>query len=174
MDKDKRTIDDDEDEESENNGYIFKHDESIERYLKNPDAIIAGFTGYRFILKVESGYITDSSLADVEKIITETAIDYEYPFLGMNITSDRIEIKIEVTVNEAPLESAERFQKRLERDGIITELLYIGTLGKEQSDQQAGGCWSIYQPNSKVILTPDTIFSRVIQISSFRTRSPKH
>ena len=64
----------------------------------------------------------------------QSPINYEYLFHGMDVTSDRIEIEIEVSVNEAPLESAERFQKRLERAGIITELIYIGTLGKEQPD----------------------------------------
>ncbi|MFC1714452.1 hypothetical protein ACFL6S_12355 [Candidatus Poribacteria bacterium] len=113
---------------------VFKHDEAIERYLKNPDAVIADFTGHRFIFKVESGYISDDSIADVEMVIRDTAINYEYPFHGMDITSDRIEIKVEISVNEAPLESAERFQKCLERAGITTELTYIGTLGKEQPD----------------------------------------
>ncbi len=91
-------------------------------------------TGHRFIFKVKSGYITDDSIADVEEVIRDTAINYEYPFHGMNVTSDRIEIRVEISVNEAPLESAERFQKRLERAGITTELIYIGTLGKEQPD----------------------------------------
>ena len=133
MDKDKWTTNDAE-EENEDDSYIFKHDEAIERYLENPDTIIADFTGHRFIFKVEPGCITDSNIADVEGIIRDIAIDYEYPFLGMDVMNDRIEIEIEVSVNEAPLESAERFQNRLECAGIITKLLFIGTLSKDQSD----------------------------------------
>ena len=124
---DKFTIEgDDEDEDP-----IFKHDEAIERHLKNPDSVIADFTGHRFVFKVTSGYITDDSIADIEKIIRGTAIDYEYPLHGVDVTNDRIEIEIEVSVNEAPLESAERFQNRLERAGIATDLVYTGTLGKK-------------------------------------------
>jgi len=131
MDKDNKfTIEGDNEDEHP----VFKHDEAIERYLKNPDAVIADFTGYHFIFKVKSGYITDDSIANVEEIIRDTAINYEYPFHGMSVTSDRIKIRVEISVNEAPLESAERFQKRLERARITTELIYIGTLGKEQHD----------------------------------------
>lgn len=133
MDNDKWTIDD-EDKEDENGNYVFKHDEAIERYLENPDAIITDFTGHRFIFRVESGYITDESIAEVEAVIRDTAINYEYPFHGMDVTNDRIEVKVELSVNEAPLESAQRFQKRLECAGITTELIYIGTLGREQLD----------------------------------------
>ena len=117
--------------EGEDEDPIFKHDEAIERYLKNPDAVIANFTGHRFIFKVTSGYITDDSIAGVEEVIRGTAIDYEYPLHGVDVTNDRIEIKVEVSVNEAPLESAERFQNCLERAGITTELVYTGTLGKQ-------------------------------------------
>lgn len=132
MDKDdKFTIEGDDEEEHP----LFKHDEAIERYLRNPDSVIADFTGHRFIFKVAPGHITDDGIADVEEVIWDTVFNYEYPFHGMDVTSDRIEIKVEVSVNEAPLESAERFQKCLERAGITTELIYIGTLGKEQPDQ---------------------------------------
>ena len=67
---DKFTIEgDDEDEDP-----IFKHDEAIERYLKNPDSVIADFTGHRFVFKVTSGYITDDSIAErlsgVQQLIT--------------------------------------------------------------------------------------------------------
>ena len=110
---------------------MFEHDEAIERYLKNPDAIITDFTGHRFVFKVTSGYITDGSITDIEKMIRDITIDYEYPFHGVDVTNDRIEIKVEVSVNEAPLECAERFQNRLGQAGAETELLYIGTLGKE-------------------------------------------
>ena len=127
---DKFTIEGDD----EDGDYTFKHDEAIERYLKNPDAVIADFNAYRFVFKVKPGYITDDSIADVEKVIRDIAINYEYPFHGMDVTSDRIEIKVEISVNEAPLESAERFQERLERAGITTKLIYIGTLGREQPD----------------------------------------
>lgn len=131
MDKDdKFTIEGDDEEEN----LVFKHDEAVERYLRDPDSVIADFTGHRFIFKVASGYITDDRIADVEEVIRDTVINYEYPFHGMDVTNDRIEIKIEVSVNEAPLESAERFQKRLEHAGITTELIYIGTLDKEQTD----------------------------------------
>ena len=109
-------------------------DEDIERYLNNPDAIIA-FFGCRFIFEAEPGCITRGSIRDVEEIVRDTAIDYEYPLYGIDVTTDRIEIKIEVSVNEAPLDSAKRFQKYFERAGIITELIYIGTFGKEQSTQ---------------------------------------
>lgn len=127
MDKDKWTIEgEDEDEDP-----VFEHDEAIERYLKNPDAIIADFTGHRFVFKVTSGYITDDSMTDIEKTIRDTAIDYEYPLYGVDVTNERIEIKVEVSVNEAPLESAGRFQRRLECAGVETELLYIGTLSKK-------------------------------------------
>ncbi len=130
MCKDKWSIDG----EDEDNDDVFKHDEDIERFLNNPDAIIS-FFGCRFIFEVEPGCITNSSIADVEEIVRDTAIDYEYPLYGIDVTTDRIEIKIEVSVNEAPLDSAERFQKYFERAGIITELIYIGTFGKEQSTQ---------------------------------------
>ena len=131
MDKDdKFTIEGDDKDDN----YIFRHDEAIERYLKNPDSVIADFTGHRFVFKVRSDYIPDDNMSDVEEIIRDTAINYEYPLLGADITNDRIEIRVEISVNEAPLESAERFQKRLERAGITTELTYIGTLSKEQSD----------------------------------------
>ena len=129
MNKDKWTIEG----EHENEDPVFEHNEAIERYLKNPDAIIADFTGHRFVFKVTSGYITDDSIADVEKMISDTAIDYEYPLHGVDVANDRIEIKVELSVNEAPLESAERFQNRLEQGGVETELLYIGTLGKKRS-----------------------------------------
>ena len=131
MDKDDKFTIEGNDEDDD---YIFRHDEAVERYLRTPDSVIADFTGHHFIFKVVSGYITDDGIADVEEVIRDTAINYEYPFHGMDVTGDRIEIKIEVSVNEAPLESAEIFQKRLERADIITELIYIGTLGKEQPD----------------------------------------
>ena len=131
MDNDKWSIDG----EDEVNDDIFKHDEAIQRYLENPDAVVADFTGHRFIFRVEPGCITHSNIVDAEEIIRRTAVDFEYPFLGMDVMNDRIEVRIELSVNEAPLESAERFQKRLERAGIITELLYIGTLSKEQPKQ---------------------------------------
>ena len=131
MDKDDKFIIEGDNEDSD---YIFKHDEAIERYLKNPDAIIAHFNGHRFVFKAESGYIANDSIADVEKVIRDTAINYEYPFHGIDVTSDRIEIKVETSVNEAPLESAERFKKSLEYAGINTKLIYIGTLGKQQAD----------------------------------------
>jgi len=130
MCKDKWSIDG----EDEDNDDVFKHDEDIERYLSNPDAIIA-FFGCRFIFEVEPGCITNSSITYVEEIVRDIAIDYEYPLYGIDVTIDRIEIKIEVSVSEAPLDSAERFQKYLGRAGIITELIYIGTFGKEQSTQ---------------------------------------
>ncbi|MFC1715535.1 hypothetical protein ACFL6S_17830 [Candidatus Poribacteria bacterium] len=127
---DKFTTEGDDEEEHP----AFKHDEAVERYLRNPDSVVADFTGHRFIFKVASGYITDDGIVDVEEVIWDTAINYEYPFHGMDVTGDRIEIRIEISVNEAPLESADRFQKRLERAGITTELIYVGTLGKEQPD----------------------------------------
>ena len=131
LDKDgKFTIEGDDGEEHP----VFKHDEAVERYMRNPDSVIADFTGHRFIFKVVSGYITDDGIVDVEEAIRDTATDYEYPFHGMDVTGDRIEVKIEVSVNEAPLESAKRFQKRLDRLGVAIELVYIGTLGKEQSN----------------------------------------
>jgi len=127
MNKDKWTVNG----EDEGEDPVFKHDDAIERYLENPDAIIADFTGHRFILKVEPGCITGDSITDIENMIRDTAIDYEYPLHGIDITNDRIEIKVEVSVNEAPLESAERFQNRLEQAGVETELSYIGTLSKK-------------------------------------------
>ncbi len=131
MDKDdKFTIEGDDEEEHP----VFKHDEAVERYLRSPDSVIADFTGHRFIFKVVSGDITDDGIADVEEVIWDTAIYYEYPFHGMDVTNDRIEIKLEVSFNEAPLDSAERFQKRLGDAGIATELIYIGTFGKEELD----------------------------------------
>ena len=86
-------------------------------------------------IKVKSGYVTDDGIADVEEVIRDTAINYEYPFHGMNVTSDRIEIRVEISVNEAPLESAERFRKRLEQVGIATDLVFLGTLDKERPEQ---------------------------------------
>jgi hypothetical protein len=127
MDKDKWIIEG----KDEHEDAVFEHDEAIERYLKNPDAIIADFTGHRFLFKVTSGYITDDSIQAVEAIIRDMAIDYEYPLHGVNVTNDRIEIKVELSVNEAPLECAERFHGRLEQADMETELLYIGTLGKK-------------------------------------------
>ena len=121
------------DREDEENDYVFKHDEDMERFLNNPDAIIA-FIGCRFIFEVEPGCITNSSITGVEEIVRDIAIDYEYPLYGIDVTTDRIEIKIEVSVNEAPLDSAERFQKCFERAGIITELTYIGTFGKYDNE----------------------------------------
>ena len=126
---DKRSFED-EGKEIGDEDYIFEHDELIERFLENPDAIIAD-AAYRFILKVTSGYITDDSKAAIEEIIRGIATDYECPLHGIEVTNDRIEIKVEVSVNETPLESAERFQKGLEQAGVETELLYIGTLGKK-------------------------------------------
>lgn len=117
--------------EDEDNDYVFKHDEAIERYLNNPDAVIADFTGHRLVFGIRSGYITDDGIADVEDVIRDTVINYEYTFHRMNVTSDRIEVEIEISVNEAPLESAERFRKDLEQAGIDVELLFVGTLSKE-------------------------------------------
>ena len=129
MCEDKQPIDG----EDENNDDVFKHDEDIERYLNNPDAIIA-FFGCCFIFEVELGCITNSSITHVEEIVRDIAIDYEYPLYGIDVTTDRIEIKIELSVNEAPLDSAERFQKYFELAGIITELIYIGTFGKYDNE----------------------------------------
>ncbi len=127
MDKDdKFTIE----SEDEDNDFVFKHDEAIERYLKNPDAVIADFTGHRFVFGIRSGYITDDDIADVEDVIRDTVINYEYTFHRMSVTSDRIEVEIEISVNEAPLESAERFRNNLKQAGIDTELLFIGTLSR--------------------------------------------
>jgi len=113
---------------------VFKHDKAIERYLRNPDAVIADRTRYRFIFRVVSGHITDDTIPDIEAVIRDTATDFEYPFHGMDVAGNRVEVRIEVSVNEAPLDSAVRFQKRLEQAGTTTQLTYIGTLGKEQSD----------------------------------------
>ena len=135
MDKDKRRIDDESDGENEDNDRIFKHDEAIGTYLGSPDAIITSFIGYRFLFKVESGCITDSSIANVEKIVRDVAIDYEYPLCGLNVTPDRIEIQLRASIKEPPLASADRFQRRLKHAGIITEPLYIGTLSRRQPNQ---------------------------------------
>ena len=58
-----------------------------------------------------------------------TAIDFEYHLQGLDVTNERIEITIGITVNEPPLDIAKRFQDRLEHAGIITELTYLGTVG---------------------------------------------
>lgn len=128
MDKDDKFTVEGEDADNDD---TFKHDESIERYLNNPDAVIADFTGHRFVFSIRSEYITDDGIADVEDVIRDTVINYEYTFHRMNVTSDRIEVEIEISVNEAPLESAERFQKNLEQAGIDTELQFVGTLSKK-------------------------------------------
>ena len=117
------------DEEDEDTGDIPKYDKDIERFLENPDAIIA-FYGFRYIFKVEQGHIADNSTADVEEIIRQAAIDYEYPLHGMNVMNDRIEVKVEISVRESALEGAEVFQNRLKRAGISTELVYVGTFGR--------------------------------------------
>ena len=77
--------------EDEDNDDTFKHDEAIERYLQN----------------------YDDGIANVEDVIRDTVINYEYTFHRMNVTSDRIEVEIEISVNEAPLGSAERFRNNL-------------------------------------------------------------
>jgi hypothetical protein len=118
------------DEEDEGDGDTFKYNEDIERFLENPDAIIA-FYAFRYIFKVEPGHITDDSIAHVEEIIRHAAIDYEYPFHGMDVTNDRIEVKVEISVTESALEGAEVFQKRLKCAGIGTELVYVETIGKQ-------------------------------------------
>lgn len=128
MNKDKWPFDeDDEDNDDEDN-----HDEDIEEFLNNPDAIIA-FIGCLFIFRVAPGCITYNNITNVEEIVRDIAIDYEYPLHGIDVAINRIEVKIEISVNEAPLDSAERFQKDLDRAGIITELMFIGTFSKDQS-----------------------------------------
>jgi hypothetical protein len=103
-----------------------EHDEAIERFLENPDAIITcGW--FRYILKVESGFIAD--VVGVEQMLYDTAIDFEYHLQELDVTNERIEITIGMTVNEPPLDIAKRFQDHLEHAGITTELTYIGTLG---------------------------------------------
>ena len=126
MNNDKWTVDGG----SEETDDVFEHDEDIERFLENPDAIIA-FCGIRYIFKVESGCITDDAITDVEEIIRHTAIDYEYPLHGMNVMNDWIEVKVDISVEEPALKGAEVFQNRLKRAGITTELAYVGTFGRQ-------------------------------------------
>ncbi len=117
------------DEEDEDNSDNLKHDEDIERFLENPDAIFA-FYGLHYIFEVQSGYISEDSIADVEEIIRHTAIDYEYPLHGMSVKSDLIEVKVDISVEESALDGAVVFQNRLKRAGITTELVYVATFGK--------------------------------------------
>jgi hypothetical protein len=117
------------DEENEDNEY--SDNEAIERFLENPDAVIArGW--FRYILKVKSGCI--ANIAEVEQMLYDTAIDFEYHLQGLNVTDERIEITIGVIVNEPPLDIARRFQDRLGHAGINTELIYVGTVGHTSED----------------------------------------
>lgn len=101
MKDDDWTIDGEDDKDDD---YIFKHNEAIERYLGNPDTIIIAGGGYNFIFKTKPGYISSQNARDVEKIIRDTAIDYEYPFHRVSFVGNRIEVKVEVSLTEAPLE----------------------------------------------------------------------
>ena len=101
-----------------------EHDDAIERFLDNPDAVIArGW--FRYFLKVKSGCIAD--ISEVEQMLYDTATDFEYHLHGLDITNERIEITIGMTVNEPPLDIAKRFQERLEHVGVNTDLIYLGT-----------------------------------------------
>jgi hypothetical protein len=113
-------------EENEGNENI-EHNEAIERFLENPDAVIAcGW--FRYILKVKSGCIAD--IAEIEQMLYDTAVDFEYYLQELDVTNERIEITIGMIVNEPPLDIAKRFQDRLENVGITTELIYLGTVGQ--------------------------------------------
>lgn len=112
--------------ENDDNEYG-EHDDAIERFLENPDAVITrGW--FRYLLKVKSGCIAD--ISEVEQMLYDTATDFEYHLHGLDVTNERIEITIGMTVNEPPLDIAKRFQDRLENTGITTELIYLGTAGQ--------------------------------------------
>ena len=117
------------DEENEDN--VYSDNEAIERFLDNPDAVIArGW--FRYILKVKPGCIAD--IAETEQILYDTVIDFEYHLQGLNVTNERIEITIGMIVNEPPLDIAKRFQDRLGHAGVTTELIYVGTVGYTSED----------------------------------------
>ena len=112
--------------ENDDNEYG-EHDNAIERFLENPDAVITRGC-FRYLLKVKSGCIAD--ISEVEQMLYDTATDFEYHLHGLDVTNERIEITIGMTVNEPPLDIAKRFQDRLENTGITTELIYLGTAGQ--------------------------------------------
>ncbi len=105
-------------------------DEAVRRYLENPDMIIAEME-YQFIFKVKPGIITDRNISKVQKLIRDIATDYEYPLHFIDVSYERIEARLEISVNEAPLDSVNRFLKRMGKSGIDTEIMYIGTLRME-------------------------------------------
>jgi len=106
-------------------------DKLVRRYLENPDRIIAEMV-YQFIFRVKPGIINDGNISKVQKLIRDIAIDYEYPLHGIDVTYERIEIKLEISVNEAPLDSVNRFLESMSKAGIDTEILFVGTLRMEQ------------------------------------------
>ena len=105
-------------------------DEQVRRFLENPDMIIAEVE-YQFIFKVKPGIITDGNISKVQKLIRDIAIDYEYPLHGIDVSYERIEVRLEISVNEAPLDSVNRFMESMGKAGIDAEILFIGTLGME-------------------------------------------
>ena len=102
-------------------------DEQVRRFLENPDMIIAEVV-YQFIFRVNPGIITDGNISKVQKLIRDIAIDYEYPLHGIDVSYERIEVKLEISVNEAPLDSVNRFLEGMGKAGIDSEIMYIGTL----------------------------------------------
>jgi len=105
-------------------------DEAVRRFLENPDMIIAEMV-YQFIFRVNPGNINDGNISMVQKLIRDIAIDYEYPLHGIDVSDERIEIKLEISVNEVPLDSVNRFLESMGKAGIDTEIMYIGTLRME-------------------------------------------
>ncbi len=49
-----------------------------------------------------------------------------------DVSYECIEIKLEISVNEAPLDSVNRFLESMGKAGIDAEIMYIGTLSMEQ------------------------------------------
>jgi len=67
--------------ENDDNEYG-EHDNAIERFLENPDAVITRGC-FRYLLKVKSGCIAD--ISEVEQMLYDTATDFEYHLHGLDV-----------------------------------------------------------------------------------------